>query len=304
MKPAPGVSVVVPAYNAAATIAATMNGLRAQTGPVAAQAEIIVVDNASSDKTAAIARGLGVSVVDEATPGPSAARNRGLRLATGEIVCHVDADAVPSRRWLCEIVKPFADPTVVIVGGRTESYPLYTPARRYSAASGRAEPETNVNREVFAFVPSQNMAVRRAAALAVGGWAEDMASAEDVDFCHRILKRHPSGRMVYAPRAIVLHAERASDNELRDQAWSYGQGAAHMYLRYPNEIAWDARKTMHLLAVLTRRAGLPAMRRVAGLFAAASPQDVEFAVYQRMWTWWWWRGFFSMYRSGKRRPRA
>jgi len=81
--------VIIPAYNAAAWIAAAIESVHAQT---LAPAELIVVDNNSTDDTAAIAATLGATVLHETQRGAAAARNRGLRAAQGKWVALLDAD--------------------------------------------------------------------------------------------------------------------------------------------------------------------------------------------------------------------
>ena len=61
MQPFRNVVVVMPAYNAAATLAATFRDI-----PSGCCSEIILVDDASSDNTVAIARSLGITVIEHA----------------------------------------------------------------------------------------------------------------------------------------------------------------------------------------------------------------------------------------------
>jgi glycosyltransferase involved in cell wall biosynthesis len=294
------VSVVVPVLNGAASIGSLLDALGQQAVPPP-DCEIIVVDNGSTDGTPDIVRRFGVTLLEEGVRGPAAARNRGLRHATGEVVAHLDADTQPSRRWLAELVAPFAAPQVVLTAGRTVCYPQDTAAGRYVAASGLYETERAINREPFPFAPSLNMAIRRAAAEAVGGWATDMMTGEDVDFSHRVLRAFPS-RIVYRPGAVLFHRTRATAEELRRQAWTYGEGAAHLYLRYPEVVRWDLPKTLVLGGRLILRSAMPTILAAGHAIGRASAKDVEFARYHRLWTWWFWRGFFSMYRHRERRP--
>lgn len=84
------VSVVIPAYNAAATIERAIESVLAQTRPVA---EIIVVDNASTDATAAIVKKYSsVRYEYQDQPGPAATRNCGILRATGDWIAFLDAD--------------------------------------------------------------------------------------------------------------------------------------------------------------------------------------------------------------------
>jgi glycosyltransferase involved in cell wall biosynthesis len=88
------VTVIVPAYNAAATIDETLRSVRAQTWR---DLEILVVDDGSRDGTAGIA--LRHAEADprlrpilQKNAGVAAARNRGIEEARGEFVAPVDAD--------------------------------------------------------------------------------------------------------------------------------------------------------------------------------------------------------------------
>jgi glycosyltransferase involved in cell wall biosynthesis len=87
----PLVSVIVPAYNRADTIGATLDTITSQTGwPF----EIIVVDDGSSDDTAQIARRHApqARVVVQQNQRRSAARNNGARRAAGEFLYFFDSD--------------------------------------------------------------------------------------------------------------------------------------------------------------------------------------------------------------------
>lgn len=102
-RPAPLVSVVVPAFNAAAYLGEALSSLRAQT---LTDIEIIVVDDGSTDGTGDIARQYAsaddrVHVLTRAIPSgrPACARNEGLRVARGRYIALLDADDVslPTR---------------------------------------------------------------------------------------------------------------------------------------------------------------------------------------------------------------
>src|SRR5690606_4035458 len=113
----PFVSIVVPAYNAAGTLAACLDALHAQSYPRDCY-EVIVVDDASTDETVQIARRAGAQVVAEGKLGKSGVRNRGAQEARGEIVLFTDADCEPLPTWVETMVAPFRrDPEVVGVKG-------------------------------------------------------------------------------------------------------------------------------------------------------------------------------------------
>lgn len=88
------VSAVIPAYNAERFISETIHSVLAQTYEIA---EIIVVDDGSSDRTAEVAAGFPrTHVIRQPNGGQAAARNTGIRAASGEWIAFLDHDDV----WL------------------------------------------------------------------------------------------------------------------------------------------------------------------------------------------------------------
>ena len=85
------VSIIIPCFNAAATIGEAIASALAQRGP---GSEILVVDDGSTDGSLAVARGFGTSVrvVTGPNRGVSAARNRGIAETAGEWLVFLDAD--------------------------------------------------------------------------------------------------------------------------------------------------------------------------------------------------------------------
>jgi len=88
----PLVSILIPAYNASATIRDTLLSAVRQTWP---SKEVIVVNDGSTDDTEAVLRefsGHGVRVVTQPNAGAAAARNAAYRLSRGEYIQWLDAD--------------------------------------------------------------------------------------------------------------------------------------------------------------------------------------------------------------------
>ncbi|MDQ6780063.1 MAG: glycosyltransferase [Candidatus Eremiobacteraeota bacterium] len=257
--------------------------------------EVIVVDNGSTDDTPNVAAKFpGVKVVQEQKRGPAAARNRGLRTAVNDIIVHLDADTLPTRTWLSKIVAVFQDRRVVLAAGNTLIYAPSSPVERYIAGAGLYETERAISRAPFPFVPSLNMAVRREAALAIGGWSEELITAEDVDFCYRILKQFPS-EIAYAKDAILFHRVRSTPEQLVRLAYTYGEGAARMYLRYRDELGWDALKTAKVYGWVLVRAATTAALSVARVLGLTSRERLEFSRYHHIWLFNFCKGFMHMY---------
>ncbi len=293
-------SVVTPVLNGAATIGDLLVALSEQVGAPRAT-EVIVVDNGSTDDTQTIVSRFPVTLLTETRRGPSAARNRGLRHARGEVVVFVDADVLPTRRWLAELVRPFADPGVVVAGGRTLSYLPKTPAERFMAQMPTSKLEYAFFRQHLPYVGAGNMAVRRQAALAIGGWNEELYAAEDLDFCIRLV-RHYGCPILRPPDAVLFNRQRTTAEALQQQAWHHGQGLGQIHLRYPDVVRLHAGRRLAagwILAVRSLKARIAPARQRLSLASAAS---AEFARYHWLWSQSFWGGFFNMVREGERRP--
>jgi glycosyltransferase involved in cell wall biosynthesis len=103
-------SVVIPAYNAQRTLRETLASVLHQTIP---PAEIIVVDDGSTDETAAIAPTLSplIRVIHQANSGPGAATTRGVRDTKAPWIAMSDADDLwlphkMERQWEFLVAHP------------------------------------------------------------------------------------------------------------------------------------------------------------------------------------------------------
>lgn len=112
------VSVVLPAKNEAEGLRRTLPALRA----CLPQAELIVVDDGSTDDTAAVAAGLGATVLSSPySMGNGAAIKRGTRAATGEILVFMDADGQHDPLLIAELLSRLDQGYDMVVGARSGS---------------------------------------------------------------------------------------------------------------------------------------------------------------------------------------
>jgi cellulose synthase/poly-beta-1,6-N-acetylglucosamine synthase-like glycosyltransferase/peptidoglycan/xylan/chitin deacetylase (PgdA/CDA1 family) len=222
----PDVSVVIPAYNEAAGIAATIRSM--VTSRYRGRIEVIVVDDGSSDGTAAIARSLRipyVRVISQPNSGKPGALNRGIAEAHSDILILVDGDTIFQADTIGRLIAPLASADVGAVSGNTKV------GNRRGFLGGWQHLEYvmgfNLDRRLFDLlgtiptVPGAIGAFRRAALAAVGGVGTDTL-AEDTDLT-MALCRSP-WRVVYAPDAIAWTEVPSSLRQLWRQRyrWSYG----------------------------------------------------------------------------------
>ncbi len=130
----PRIVAVVPALDEAPSIERVVGGLLAQTGlPLA---EVIVVDNGSTDGTAVLAQAAGARVVVEPRRGYGYACRAGVVAADGaEIVVLLDGDAADDPADLPRVVRPILDGQADLVVG--------------SRALGAREPGSMTPHQVF-----------------------------------------------------------------------------------------------------------------------------------------------------------
>ncbi len=194
-----GIAVVIPAYNGERWIGDALRSLAAQT---LHPAEVVVVDDGSSDATASIAAQHGAKVLRQDRRGPGAARNRGIAETTAPLVAFLDADDwfAPGKleaqvRALLDTTAPAVCCDAFVVDGD-----VVGPAKN----KDRGVPEQLDFDTLFDGNPviCSTVLARRDEVLAVGGFDEDpvLVATEDYDLWLRLAARAPL-RYLAAPMA-------------------------------------------------------------------------------------------------------
>ena len=110
------VSIVIPVWNGREFLARLLEKLRSQTYPIA---EIIAVDNGSSDGAAEAAEREGARVLRMGSNlGFSRAANEGIEACNSELVALVNSDLEPEADWLAQLVKALDTKDVWFAAGK------------------------------------------------------------------------------------------------------------------------------------------------------------------------------------------
>ncbi len=228
----PRVSVVVCAYNAAGTLEDNLQSLEKLTYP---DVEIILVNDGSSDRTPEIGRSHpSVHIIDIPNGGLSAARNIGLAAATGEIVAYTDADTRVDPDWLTFLVQPFLHSDVVGSGGPNVVPDDDPPMAQCIARAPGGPTHVLLDDRTAEHVPGCNMAFRREALLAIGGFNPIyLRAGDDVDVCWRMQAR--GWKIGFAPAALVWHHHRATVKAYWRQQLGYGEGETWLMAHHPEK---------------------------------------------------------------------
>jgi glycogen(starch) synthase len=223
-------SVVVNTTDRAASLRTLLRALDHQSYP---HFEVIAVAGPTKDNTLAMLEEFGarVRVLRCSRANLSMSRNIGLNAACGEIVAFIDDDAVPSRNWLRQLRRIFADPAIAGSGGSVYVVHPNQPVlqHRLGVVSSVAE-QIDVRSSLLADMPltgdgrlwtmrmmGTNMAYRRAALLEIGGFDEFYEWVyDDTDVAVRLAL---AGKYLHpVTDAIVYHVPASSRNRV---AYSY-----------------------------------------------------------------------------------
>lgn len=207
------ISIVVPTYNEAADIAATLDAAVSLEHP---DVEVIVVD-ASTDETPAIVSGYGARGVrlirQTRGRGRAAARNEGILAATGAIVVVLNADVRLPADFAARILAHYAaGADYVLVESRVTN--LDRAAPRYIQALHELEYPARPDIEASMHW-TEGFSCRREAALAVGlfpeGRSAPLVAGEDGWFGDRL--RDAGYRKIFDRTIVVTHVapERIGD---------------------------------------------------------------------------------------------
>jgi glycosyltransferase involved in cell wall biosynthesis len=192
------ISFVVPAYNEEALIASCLSSIRAEVARTSCQAEIIVVDNNSTDGTRRIASSIpGVVIVDEPQRGLVQARQAGCFAANGELIANIDADTMLTEGWLRRALAEFSRcPDLAGLSGPCIYYDLPRSAQVIAAVFYRIAFATYLLvRFVLgagSMIQGGNFVISKRALEAAGGFNPDFHFyGEDTDLACRLSKVGP-----------------------------------------------------------------------------------------------------------------
>ena len=207
--PEPLISVVIPLYDKEREIEAALRSVLAQTR---LPAEIIVVDDGSTDRGAERAEAVGsplVRLVRQSNAGVSAARNRGIAEARGEYVALLDADDAWRPGFLEEIAAMIREfpgcgmyCTAFDILSRDGLFPAPTLRTR-----GVVENFFRDSAHRYIAIPSA-VCIPKAVFGAVGGFPEGMKIAEDLHMWIRIASRYP---VCFSPERLACYSKVASN---------------------------------------------------------------------------------------------
>jgi len=251
-------SVVVCTLNGGTRLRTVLDALRSQT--VAAELQVVVVDDGSSDDSAAIAQARGAEVVrHRANRGLAAARNTGVAASRAPVVAFLDDDCEPEPDWAEQLLGALSEAGAAVgVGGpvlvagprrylsgylerNNPLVPLELDLAKSTGLGYRflrylrrgAAPAPAGRRAVYSLVGA-NMAFRADALGAAGRFDERFRfGAEELDVCLRLRDRFGPASLRFEPKAVVRHHFDTRPGALLRRHRAYGVGIARLRRKRP-----------------------------------------------------------------------
>ena len=255
------VSVVIPAYNAAATLAECLTALNQQTLACSSY-EVIVVDDGSGDGTDGIAAMHGAIVLRQRNRGAAAARNAGIVAARADIILFTDSDCAPATDWIEQMLAPLRNPCIAGSKGvyRTRQRSL---AARFIQIEYEDRYDHTLRCEYVDLVDTYAACYRRDALLAGGGFDPRFRRLQDQELSFRMAEA--GYKMAFCPRAAVYHHHPESWRAYAQKKARIGYWKTFVLRLHPGKAQRDSHtpasvKLQMLLAALSAPLAVLALR--------------------------------------------
>jgi glycosyltransferase involved in cell wall biosynthesis len=212
-------SVVIPTYNRCKTLQKALSAYLEQTA-LQAIAEILVVDDGSTDSTQAVVAALArestipIRCIGQENKGPAAARNAGISEASSELILFTDDDIIPGPTLVAEHLewhKKFPELSTAVLGYVTWAPEIKpTPFMNWYASDGplfafaHIEGRTELD---YIYFYTCNLSLKTEFLRRNGTFDEDfkVAAYEDIELGYRLDKA--GMRLLYNAKALAYHQQ-------------------------------------------------------------------------------------------------
>lgn len=220
------ISVIIPVKNEADKIERCLEAVFGQT---IKPYEVMIVDGHSTDNTVENASKFPVKIFYEDYHTRAGACQIGVEGAEGDFVAFTDADCVPEKNWLEDVVKEF-DEGIVGVGCGIKNIGEGLWKKSINLISGTFLGSANSvqgrffkNKRYVNSISGCNSMYHKEDILKVGGFDVRLSTAEDTELNRKMLR---IGKLLYTPDAVILHNHERGLKDFANRMYQYGYGRA------------------------------------------------------------------------------
>lgn len=192
--------------------------------------EVIVVDGHSRDNTVDNAQKFQVQILYENYGTRAGANQIGLQEAKGDYIAFTDADCIPDKDWLKNLINEF-ETDIVGVGGSVHNIgnslwqrSINLSQNTFLGAANSIQGRVYESKRYVTSISGCNCLYRKKDLIRVGGFKTDLCTAEDTEVNNRLLKY---GKLLYLPNAIVIHKHGRGLLDFSKRMRQYGSGRVH-----------------------------------------------------------------------------
>lgn len=220
----PKISVIIPVKNEEEKIGRCLDAIFNQT---LEPFEVIVVDGHSNDNTVENVRKLPVKIIYESYGTVGGARQIGLENAVGEFIAFTDADCVPEKYWLENLINDFKE-NIVGIGGGTKNIgeglwekSIGMALDSFLGSANSVQDRVLKEKRFVKSISGCNSMYRRDDLIKIGGFDTKLSMNEDTEINKRLLK---FGKLLYTPNAIILHNQKRDLKGFIKRMYFFGYG--------------------------------------------------------------------------------
>jgi glycosyltransferase involved in cell wall biosynthesis len=227
------ISLIIPVKNEAEKIEQCLEAVFNQT---LKPFEVIVVDGHSTDKTVENARKFTVKILYEDYGTVGGARQAGVENAKGDFIAFTDADCIPEKNWLENLIREFGNSNNIVgVGGGTKNIgkglwekSIALALDSFLGSANSVQDRVFKEKRFVKSISGCNSIYRKEDLIKVGGFNVGLSINEETELNRRLTKL---GKILYTPNAIVLHNQNRNlrDFAMRNYLFGYGRGKNRLW---------------------------------------------------------------------------
>ena len=238
------ISLIIPVKNVEDKIERCLEAVFEQTTK---PFEVIVVDGHSREKTVENARKFPVKILYEDYGTVGGARQVGVENAKGDYIAFTDADCIPEKKWLENLIKEF-DEGIIGIGGGTKNIgkglwekSIALALDSFLGSANSVQDRVFKEKRFVKSISGCNSIYRKEDLIKVGGFNVGLSINEETELNKRLTK---IGKLLYTPNAIVLHNQNRNlrDFAKRNYLFGYGRGKNRL---------WDLQVIPPIIALIT-----------------------------------------------------